>query len=296
MGCWWPKSRDRPSFARTIWLWTKTHLGRPDGLFAAHASGSGQIEDPHSATDADVLLAYALLRYRGPDQAALNRAGRRIAQAVLDNEAVTQPGGAPLLVAGEWAKSGTPTVDPSYLMPGIFEALARFTGDQDWTRAAGAAVTLIGGLTDGGARLPPDWAQLSDGRLVPIAEPGGPNGVQYGLDAARLPIWFATACDQSARSLAAGWWRNVLGSGNRPVPLALGLDGSTINPDGSPLTILAGAAAAGAAGDQSAARKLRAQAEAFAERYPTYYGNAWAALGPALLDRVIDPCAEAGDG
>jgi hypothetical protein len=25
----------------------------------------------------------------------------------------------------------------------------------------------------------------------------------------------------------------------------------------------------------------------------TYYGDPWAALGPALLDRSIDPCSEA---
>ena len=73
----------RPALARTIWSWTNAHLGRPDGLFASHASGTGQIEDPHSATDADVLIAYALLRYTGPDQAALHSAGRRVAEAVL---------------------------------------------------------------------------------------------------------------------------------------------------------------------------------------------------------------------
>lgn len=283
----------RPALVRTIWAWTSGHLGRPDGLFAARASGSGQIQDPHSATDADVLIAYALLRYNGDDQASLNRAGRRVAQAVLENEAVTLPGGAPLPVAGPWAKSGSaPTVDPSYLMPGIFDALARLTDDQRWHQAAGAGTTLLGELTGDGATLPPDWAQLSGGRLVPIAEPGGPNGVQYGLDAARLPIWFATACDQSARRLAASWWDSLLGSDNRQLPLALSLNGETINPDGSPLTILAAAAAAGAAGDLSSARRLRAEAEEFAVRFPTYYGNAWAALGPALLDHTIDPCGQ----
>ena len=54
---------DRPTLVRTIWSWTSAHLGRPDGLFAWHATGSRRIEDPHSAADADVLIAYALLRY-----------------------------------------------------------------------------------------------------------------------------------------------------------------------------------------------------------------------------------------
>ena len=130
-------------------------------------------------------------------------------------------------------------------MPGIFEALARLTCEQAWARAASAAVTLIGELTDNGETLPPDWAQLSGGQLVPIGAPGGSAGVQYGLDAARLPIWFATARDPAARDLAANWWHNVLGSEDRWLPLSLGLRGETINPSGSPLTILAGAAAAG---------------------------------------------------
>jgi hypothetical protein len=33
-----------------------------------------------------------------------------------------------------------------------------------------------------------------------------------------------------------------------------------------------------------------------AARSPTYYGDAWAALGPALLDGAIDPCSEPADG
>ena len=45
--------------------------------------------DPHSAADADTLIAYALLRYAGADQAALHRDGRRVADAVLSQESVT---------------------------------------------------------------------------------------------------------------------------------------------------------------------------------------------------------------
>ncbi len=282
---------ERPALARTIWSWTRAHLGRSDGLFAWHANGGGQIEDSQSATDADVLIAYSLLRYRGTDQAALHAQGWRVADAVLANESVTLADGAPLLVAGPWAKSTSPpTVDPSYLMPGVFDALARLTGDGRWKLAAAAAIATVSSVTDGGRRLPPDWARLSGGRLVPIPAPGGSAGVQYGLDAARLPLWFATACDAGARGLAASWWRNLLGSGDRSGPLALGLSGNTINGESAPLTLLAGAAAATAAGDDGAARDLRSQAASLAARSPTYYGDAWAALGPALLERSIDPC------
>jgi endo-1,4-beta-D-glucanase Y len=285
---------DRPALVRTIWSWTNEHLGRPDGLFASHATGTGQIEDPHSATDADALIAYALLRYEGPDQGALHNSGRRIASAVLVHEAVSLSHGTSLPVAGPWATStAPPIVNPSYLMPGVFDALAGLTGDDRWNGAAGAAVALIDQLTDGGTRLPPDWAQLSRDRLVPIANPGGGAGVQYGFDAARLPIWFATACSARAQSLAAGWWQHVLGSDSRSGPQALTLDGATINPAASPVFLIAGAAAAGAAGDDGAAAALRGRATTLALQDPTYYGDAWVVLGPALLDRTIDPCSDA---
>jgi len=149
---------------------------------------------------------------------------------------------------------------------------------------------MTSALTGNGTRLPPDWAQLQGNRLVPIANPGGGASVQYGFDAARLPIWFATACTAPARELAAAWWRNVLSTDGRAGPQALSLRGSAINPAPSPLPLVAGAAAAGAAGDGTAARELRARAATLALQDPTYYGDAWLALGPALLEGSISPC------
>jgi endoglucanase len=280
----------RPELVRTIWSWTSAHLGNSDGLIASHATGSGQIEDPHSATDADILIAYALLRYAGADQAALHREGRRIADTVFSQESVTLGDGAPLPVAGPWAKA-TGTVDPSYLMPSVFTGLAGLTGDDRWNRAAAASVAVVGTMTDGGRRLPSDWARLAGGRLVPIPNPGGGAGVQYGFDAARLPIWFATACTAGARSVSAAWWRHVLGADGRSGPQALGLDGTIINAAPSPLPLMAGSAAAAAAGDDGPARELRSRAITLALQDPTYYGDAWVALGPALLDGSITPCA-----
>jgi endoglucanase len=282
----------RPERTRTIWAWTSAHLLRPDGLVAWHADRSGRVEDPQPAADADVLIAYALLRYAGPGAAALHREGRRVAAAILANESVTLPGGAPLLVAGPWAKAASPpVVNPSYLMPGVFEALGRFTGDSRWTKAAALAVAAIRGVTAAGRRLPPDWAILSGRRLIPVPAPAGQPGVQYGEDAARLAIWFATACDPGARSLAARWWR-ILAPSDRSGSAALGLTGRVVDAARSPLNLVAGAAAAAAAGDGRAARRLRDRAAALATRIPTYYGDAWTALGPALLDGSIDPCGE----
>ena len=268
----------RPALARTIWSWTTRHLARPDGLFAWHATGAGRIEDPQSATDADTLIAYALLRFRGGGAATMHRAGRRVARAVLAHEAVSLPDGTRLPVAGPWATAlPAPVTNPSYLMPGVFRALARMTGDRRWAGAAAASVRLVRTLTGDGRQLPPDWAVVTGGHLVAAPQPGGGAGIRYGLDAARVPVWFAGGCDADARRLAAAWWPRL----------------RTAAGD-SPLQILAAAASATAAGDHAAATALRGHAEALAARAPTYYGDAWAALGPAVLDDRLVPVPSAG--
>ncbi len=85
----------------------------------------------------------------------------------------------------------------------------------------------------------------------------------------------------------------TLGADGRSGPQALSLDGATINAAPSPLPLMAGSAAAAAAGDSSAAGELRTRATTLARQDPTYYGDAWVALGPALLEGSITPCSQA---
>ncbi len=283
----------RPSLVRRIWSWTDAHLVRPDGLFAWHAAADGHVEDPQSATDADILIAFALLRYAGPWETDMHAAGRRISTAVLSIESAPMPGGALLPLAGPWARSApSPVVNPSYLMPGVFDQLARLTGDARWSAAASESVRLVAGLTEDGRRLPPDWAVLSNGKLVATPQPGGGAAVQYGPDAARVPVWFATACSATARDLAARWWRSLLRAPDRVESETLRVDGAPIRTGApAPLSLVAGAAAATAAGDTAAAARLLTRAQAVALQAPSYYGDAWAALGPALLDGSFNRCA-----
>jgi endoglucanase len=280
----------RPATVRRIWSWTKAHLSRADGLLAFRADGDGTIHSHEPASDADVLAAYALLRYDGLHDRAMHAAGRRLAAAVLAEESAPLPTGELVPVAGRWAMvTSPPTVNPSYWMPGMFAALGRYTGDERWCRAAEASERLVVDLTDGGRQLPPDWARLEGGRLTAAHVPGRRQRIGYGLDAARLPLWLGTGGSQTGRRLAAGWWTGILSSEDRAAALALSLTGEVLDSQTNPLPLLAGAAAAAAAGDLTASGQLRGRATAQAQATPTYYGDAWLALGGALLDGALRP-------
>jgi endo-1,4-beta-D-glucanase Y len=272
-----------------IWNWTQQHLQRPDGLLSYHASGDGSVLDPQSASDADILIAFALLRYNGENSGALHADGKNVAAAVLAHETTQLPDGTPVVAAGPWAVGAAATVDVSYWMPAVYDKLAVLTGDQKWSSAASGSIRLLQQLTDNGKQLPPDWAKLQGSDIAAIAAPGGAAPVQYGLDAQRVPVWLATSCTADGDKLAANWW-TVLSVGDRAKATALTLDGAVTNPSQDPLSPVAAAASAQAAGDRSAATGLLDGAASEAAQNPTYYGDAWAALGPALLTGALTTC------
>lgn len=267
-----------------IWAWTRQHLQQGDGLFSWHASPAGQVIGQQPASDADLLIAWALLRYRGPGAAARHRDGRRVAAAILAHEVTTGPGGVPVLAAGPWAAGQPASLDPSYWSLAAFQGLARLTGNQEWHRLATGAVTMTRELTRGGQLLPPDWAELTAaGALRPEPAPDGSQpATQYGPDAQRTVVWFAASCDPQARALAAHWWP-LLRPAGRDQALALRPAGTVLNGTPAVLPLVASAAAAEASRDAAAARTLLRRASAQQHSHPTYYGAAWNDLGSVLL-------------
>src|SRR5258706_7676038 len=183
---------DHRAFQR-IWLWTHRHLQHRDGLFSFHTNARGKVTSRQPASDADLLIAWALLRYSGPKAAVWHRAGRRVAHAILAYELASGPGGMLVLTAGPWATgSAGSTLDPSYWSLPAMESLARLTGSNVWHRLAVSAVTLTGQLSKNGKVLPPHWASLdSAGSVQPAPAPddNGPQ-VEDGPNAARTVICF----------------------------------------------------------------------------------------------------------
>jgi endo-1,4-beta-D-glucanase Y len=274
---------DDAAFGR-IWGWTRAHLQLGDGLFAFRTNAAGKVVGAQPASDADLLIAWALLRYTGPGAAAWHRDGRRVAGAILAHEVTTGPGGIPILAAGPWATGRPASLDPSYWSLGALRGVAQATGSARWSRLAAGAVTLTSELTHDGRLLPPDWAELTAAGVLrpePAPDRSAPQ-TQYGLDAQRSVVWFAASCDPRARALAARWWP-LLRPAGRAQALALRQDGTVLDGTPSVLPLVAAAAAAKAAGQPAAARHLLGQAAAQQRGHPTYYGGAWQALGTVLL-------------
>jgi endoglucanase len=282
------EAADEPAAFGRIWRWTRDHMQLPSGLFGYHADAAGRLLSTQPAADADLLIAWALLRYQGPDSAARHQAGGRVAAAVLTDEVTAGPDGMPVLTAGPWAMGRPASLDPSYWALPALTGLARLTGDPPWQQLAAAAVTLTSRLTNDGRELPPDWAQLTAaGILAPVpASNGSEPQPEYGLDAQRTIAWFAVSCDPRARALADRWWA-LLRRPGRAQALALRLGGSVVDPEAAPLPLVAAAAAARAAGQQAVSRQLLQRASAQQDSHPTYYGGAWAALGPVLFSGAL---------
>jgi endoglucanase len=276
-----------------IWRWTHDHLQRRDGLFAFHADAAGHLLSPNTASDADLLIAWALLRYNGPGATGMHDNGSRVADAVLSYEVTNfGPQAIPILTAGQWATGRTAIVDPSYWSLPALTSLASLTGNQEWLRLAADAVAVTARLTRNGALLPPDWATLSaNGQMLPTSAPNGSESqAQYGLDAQRTDVWFASSCVPKAQMLAARWWR-LLRSPARSQAVALHLDGVIRTSVPSVLPLVASAATAHAANDAAASSRLLRAAVFRQRRDPLYYGGAWAALGFTLLDsNVLSGC------
>jgi endo-1,4-beta-D-glucanase Y len=286
---------------RSIWEWTKDHLRRPDGLLSWRWADD-QVVDANSAADADMDSARALVlagsRFNAPE---LTEDGKRLGAVILQIESVTvgtrvapagdvvpagsgMAGAGQVLVAGNWASSPPYIVNAGYFSPRAEEQLAHVSVDHRWLDLT-RGQRVLGWQLVGTSSLPPDWANVdAAGTAVPTGPPGG-GPVQFGLDAARLPIRFAESCDPADRALAAAMRPILAAPGD--VPALRNLDGSAAGDWQHPLAIVATAATEQAAGDSDGAAARLDAATALQQRYPTYYGAAWVALGRIMLSTSL---------
>jgi endoglucanase len=273
----------RQQFA-SAWRWEQTHLQLPDGLFAYHWSG-GKVVNAEPATDADLDTAWGLVLagQRFHNSQYLGQ-GLRVASAVLSNE-TTVVAGSLQLVAGPWGRSSPAVADPSYFSLAAMDALEKASGDPRWSELATDSTALVASLTKSGRTLPANWVDLEPtGPARAIGDPSTDDPPAYGLDAQRVPVWFAAGCTQDERAVAADAWPLLRRSASQGARISYDLSGAAQTTETNPLGSVAAAASASAAGDQRAATTLLAAADRQSERFHTYYGDAWVALGRILLD------------
>lgn len=281
---------DQETFDR-VWGWTRDHLTRDDGLFSWHWADGAVVDEP-SASDAEVDMARALLLagdawggdYR--DQAVA------LGGAVLDHLTVEVPAGR-LLVAGQWATEAPYTFNPSYVSPVATAMLAEASGDPRWAELEAGSRAALASLP--GDQLPPDWAEVgTDGVARATGSPDGSAPPAYSYDAARLPLRLAESCVEDDTRLAASVAALVARHDGDPVA-RYDLQGAPQSDDASPLVTMAQAAGLAAGGDTEAARSAVAAARDQQRASPTYYGDAWTVLAPALLtDPDLGGCPPLG--
>jgi endo-1,4-beta-D-glucanase Y len=284
-------AHDAARFA-SIWTWTKANLQEPSGLFAYDWS-DGAIVGSGAATDADLDTAWALvLGAKTFHDPAYQTEGLAVASAVLANETVVSAGRLEL-VAGPWARSAPYPVDPSYFSPEAMAALASASGNPSWTQLETNSQQLVADLQGGDSEhyLPPDWALLAaSGGISASSPPSGGKPPSYGLDAERVPVWYAADCTASGRALSADNWSIISGLAASGSYLAYSLTGAVLQPYANDLGLVAAAASADAAGQRSQGAALLARAQS-GSNGQTYYGNAWVALGTVLLTtKLLSPC------
>jgi len=278
-----------------IWSWTKRHMLTDDDLLAWRWTPDGGVADGQSASDADLDAARALvLAGKSWDEPRYTAAGKTIASAILEHETATTSLGT-ILLPGPWADSEPYRYDASYASPAAFRVLASATGDERWTALDRGSRAVTGAVLDESA-LPSDWSQVhADGTVDPMPATGGDQRVLYGYDAMRMPIRYAEGCTASDRTLAG----SIAPTLRRQTQLAAQLDlgGTAVTGDTSALAYVARAAAEQASGASAAASSDLHRADRTAATTPTYYGDAWAALGATMLTSdVLGGCATAGGG
>lgn len=287
-----------------VWEWTEQNLMQPNGLPAWRFDEHGRVPDRQSASDADLLIAWALLRDTGPNRVEHNAIGLRMAKDVLEQELISTPAGDVVLAAGPWAV-GSGSVNVSYWSSAVYTDLARLTGDPKWTTMADQVPEMLDELTDDGDLLPSDWAVWEGGvgegavgedkALRPSSSPAGVGSSpsakpQYGLDAQRAVVWSAVSCNPDERIDTSRWYE-VLKNPDRARSAGLTLDGEIADPSTHPMPLIAAAAAADSADAAQASESFMESAERLHRTDPTFFGGAWIALGRILLDtNALNTC------
>lgn len=183
---------DRARF-QAVWDWTRENLQvRDDKLFAWRwEPRPGKVTDTNSASDGDILIAWALARAADTwnddglraEAVAISQTVRETLIRKVDGQTVLLPG------PEGFETNGVVVVNPSYWVFPAFEALDEIDPSSVWGELAETGRELLRSSRFGAFLLPPDWLELTGAEhRLPADFP-----TEFGYNAMRIPLYLAWA-------------------------------------------------------------------------------------------------------
>jgi endoglucanase len=185
---------DKDVFAK-VWMWARQNLFVRSATLAAwrwDPTSTPHVNDTNNATDADLLMSWALLEagetWNEPDY---SHAGRELAEAIARVDVASNRYGL-ILKPGELGfdakdRRDGPVVNLSYWVFPALQILKEKSDAADWSFVAETGRRLIADAKFGPRRLPGDW--LAVGGRAPAPASGFPR--LFGYDAIRIPLYLA---------------------------------------------------------------------------------------------------------
>ena len=185
--------KDRAAFDR-IWNWTRINLQvRDDRLLAwkwAPGDPAGGLLDRNTATDGDLLAAWALARAtRLWGAARYLQAAREISRDIRAKLCRETSRGLVFLPGEQgFVNQDTVTVNLSYWVFPALRDIERIDPAPEWQRLKDSGLDLLRAGRFGRWQLPPDWLRLADKlEIAPEFKP------RFGYDAVRVPLYLIWA-------------------------------------------------------------------------------------------------------
>jgi len=198
---------DRKTFDR-MWSWTQTHMKRPEDAFFSWKwtpADGGKIADPNTASDGDLLIAWALLRAfeKWGDLNYQRGAGMLLAEfqakAIVDTYLGKQ------MIPGQigFTRENGVILNPSYSIFPAYNELKRTFPSPAWQALTDGGLKLVANAGFGKWKLSANWVLVGEDELS--LAPGKPT--DFGYDAIRVPLHIAWADPKSPllEPFAAFW-------------------------------------------------------------------------------------------
>jgi endo-1,4-beta-D-glucanase Y len=283
------KSGDKPTFD-ALWAYARKNFNK-NGLMAWHIDQAGHATDMHAASDADEDMAMSLiLAYKQWGEGSYYKEDAKALIANLKNFEVDP--NTHNFMAGDWWKTATPMVDPSYLAPAYYKVFQEFTGDKFWGQVADQSYHLLDVALKAGGNtgLVPDW-------MTPEGGPVPGRSHIYGYDAIRTPwrialdaAWYG---DQRAITYLTKVNDFVKSKGIAHIAQTYNLNGTTSTPDPNAGSIAMAATAAIVDADSTYRNQVwEAVKNAHLDVYPSgdygYYNEALRLQSTLLIGGMME--------